>query len=111
MKIIFEKTPSTELHVYIHCSSAGDQLKLSESTFIHSEYESKWSQLLYEWSKKEYYKFYNIEQMPSRNSVITLLIFTHSNDDQFIKELSNHLDVDHSSGYYIIDYKLFDNEY
>jgi hypothetical protein len=110
MKIIFEQTMSTELNVYIHCTSAGEQLRLSESIHTHSEYHTKWSQLLDEWAKKEYYKYFTIHQMSSRNHVITLLVFTNSKSEEFIKELSNHLDDDMMQGYYSIEYKSFGDE-
>lgn len=110
MNIIFEKLPSGNTYVYIHCTSAGDQSRISDRTYIHSEYDTTWSKLLAEWHSKGYYEHYLIEKMSSRNTVITLLEFTNSRDDNFIKELLDHLDDDPVAGYYGIEYKLFTNQ-
>ena len=110
MNIIFEKLPSGNMYVYIHCASAGEQMRISERMHTHSEYDTKWSQLLSEWLAKGYYKHYLTETMSSRNTVITLLEFINSRDDNFIKELLDHLDDEPIAGYYGIEYKLFSNQ-
>ena len=110
MKLIFEQSISGSTYLYIHCSSAGDQLRISEKLHTHSEYNTKWSDLLEEWREKGYYKYYSINQMSSRSDVITLLEFTNSRDDEFMRELNKYLEYETAGGYFGIEYKLFNNK-
>jgi hypothetical protein len=73
----------------------------------HTEYDTDWSNLIYEWRKKEYFKYHIVEQMVAENSVITLIEFTNSRNEDFIKELSNYLEADASGGYFNVEYKIF----
>jgi hypothetical protein len=110
MKVIFEKSPSCYLLVYIHCETAAEQHKLNGKLFTHSEYQSKWDALCDEWIEKQYFKFLNKEELIGRSSTITTLTFADGRDDNFIKELSNYLEDEYVlGGYYKIEYKSFTN--
>ena len=107
MDLLFKMSPNGNMYLYIHCTSAGQQLQLTKKMHTHSEYNTKWSNLIEEWEKKEYFKYHIVEQMAAENSVITLIEFTNSRSEDFIKELSDYLEADASGGYYNIQYKSF----
>lgn len=108
MKIIFEKSPSGQLVVYIHCVTAAQHKKLSEKLFRHSEYLSKWDELCDEWIAKDYFKYVNQEDMLGNNSTITVLTIVDGRNDDLIKELSIYLEDEFTStGCYIVEYQSF----
>jgi hypothetical protein len=110
MKVIFEKSPSGALLVYIHCMTAKQQHVISEKLFRHSEYDSKWDQLCSEWIEKKYFDFVNKEEMIGHSSTITVLTFVDGRHDELVKELSLYLEDEYVvGGYYKIEYKSFNN--
>jgi hypothetical protein len=109
MKIIFDKTLSGDLVVYVHCTAAADQHKFEKKLFTHSEYMSEWDAKLDEWLQKEYYKHYLQETLVGRETVITTLTFINGRNDDLIKELSSYLEESKLYGYYLIEYNSFTN--
>jgi hypothetical protein len=107
MQIIFNQSPSQDLYVYIHCTTAGEQFSLSQKMHTHSEYDTKWSNLLEEWRKKEYYKYCIEKELSSRNDVVTILQFTNCRSEDFIQELCTYLQSEHFGGYMNAEYKSF----
>jgi len=109
MEVIFKKSSSGSLVVYIHCITAAQQDRLQSKLFRHSEYDSKWDQLCDEWIEKKYFNYVNREKLLGVNSVSTILTFIDGRNDEFIKELSMYLEDDFTpSGYSEIKYVSFD---
>lgn len=110
MKVIFEKCSNGDLLVYIHCTTAVEQVNLDKKIFTHSEYTTKWDSMLQEWSKKDYYKYFIPEGLIGSNTVITTLTFVNGRNDNFIKELSAYFeDTFIPSGHLIITYQQFES--
>jgi hypothetical protein len=107
MQIIFNQSPSQTLYVYIHCTTAGEQFSISQKMHTHSEYDTKWSNILAEWRHKEYYKYCIEKELHSRNDVITILEFTHSNSEDLIKEVCSYFQSEYFGGYMKVEYKPF----
>lgn len=108
MKLIFEKSSSGALLLYIHSLTAKQQHILNEKLFQHSEYTSKWDELCDEWIEKKYFKFVNKEQLVGHSSVITVLTFVDGRNDDFIKELSKYFEDEYvMEGYYNVHYQSF----
>ena len=107
MNLIFNQSPSQDLYVYIHCKTAGAQLRLTQKMHTHSEYDTAWSKSLEEWKTKGYFVHFIQKELSSRNDVMTILEFTNSISEDFIKELSSYLQGEQHSGYLSVGYKRF----
>jgi hypothetical protein len=111
MKLIFEKSLSGALLVYIHCLTAKQQYTVGEKLFRHSEYTTKWDELCDEWIEKKWFQYVNKEELVGRDGVITSLIFVDGRNDDLIKELSKYFEDEYvCGGYYNIEYQSFKTE-
>lgn len=110
MKIIFEKTSSDSLTVYIHALTAADNDILTEKLYVFNDYDTKWEKKLREWSEAKYYEWYVYENMRGDETCMTILKFMQvSSVNDFIMDINTYLRQGDSSrkeiGVYMVSYK------
>lgn len=113
MNVFFDQVCiNNDLRVYIHCFSAIDHAKVSKRLHNHTEYDTPWSDSLYNWQKKDYFKHIRTEELIGNNeTVIFVLTFMDGSDgySNLIKELNTYLHDDNFNyGAYYITYRSHD---
>jgi len=110
MNVFFDQIcVGNDLRVYIHCFSAIDHSKVSKRLHTHSECDTPWSDALFEWQSKGYFKHIKTEELVGNNeTVIYVLTFMDgvTGYADLIKELNTYLhDYKFGYGAYYITYK------
>lgn len=113
MNLFFETTYQNDLIVYVGFESAVDYHNFREKIHTHSEYDTKFSNILSEWLKKGYYGHFFEEALIGHSTILYKFRFTGeraSSSKEFIKDIQTYFDVySPSTSYYKVEYKTFES--
>jgi hypothetical protein len=94
--MVFRKQWATRsLELTYTATTAREFIDFQAKTITHSEYATDWSQMIRDWTTKEYFKWVQVESFKGIEHVIFRITFidvvTYEND--FLKELTEYLNT------------------